>query len=91
MQNHLKINVFIPLMFFYGMKTGKLYLKDQALQALEQLPAEDNKISRVYEQLALPIRSAYDSQALIAWYEHYCQPKKCLTCTLGNELLNQGT
>lgn len=86
--NLLKINALVPLLFFYGRKTGQSPISEQAIEMLGQLPAERNKITKSYEQLGLSMRSAYDSQACISWYKSYCQPKKCLTCTLGNELLN---
>ncbi len=91
LQTHLKINVLIPVLFFYGQKVGNQQLSESAFQVLQEMPAEDNKIVRSYEQLGLSISSAFDSQALLAWYEEYCRPKKCLTCTLGKELLNQGS
>ncbi len=86
--NILKINALIPVLFFYARKVGNYNLQEKALALLEEIPPEDNSISRSYEQLGLTIGSAYDSQACITWYEYYCRPKKCLTCTLGNELLN---
>lgn len=89
LKQSLLINALIPLQFFYGKKTGRYELQDAALDSLIKLPAEANRLTRIYEQLGLKLRSAFDSQACIAWYKNYCQPKKCLTCTLGNELLNR--
>jgi len=89
LKQSLLINAFIPLQFFYGKKTGRYELQDAALDSLMKIPAESNRLTRNFEQLGLKLRSAFDSQACIAWYKNYCQPKKCLTCTLGNELLNQ--
>lgn len=86
---HIKINVLVPILFYYGHKLAKAEFKVRALETLQTLPAEHNKISRNYEQLGFPIQSAYDSQAVLAWFANYCQPKKCLTCALGKELLNQ--
>lgn len=88
---HVKINVLVPILFYYGHKLAKAEFKVLALETLQTLPPEHNKISRYYEQLGFSIRSAYDSQAVLAWFSNYCQPKKCLTCTLGKELLNQGS
>ncbi|WP_421754476.1 DUF2851 family protein [Croceimicrobium sp.] len=89
LKQSLLINAIIPLQFYYGRKTARLDLQEAAINSLLNLPAEANKITRIYEQLDLKLGSAFDSQACIAWYKNYCQPKKCLTCTLGNELLNQ--
>ena len=87
LRNHIIINMVVPYRFFYGLKTGQRLYQDQALIDLEQIPPEFNKIVRVYEQLALPIRSALDSQAVLEWYRRLCGPKKCLNCALGNSLL----
>jgi len=89
LQDRIKINVLAPILFFYGRKTAQPEFQDRAQEIWDELPVESNRIVNIYEQLGLSMRSALDSQALIAWYRHYCQPKKCLTCTLGKELLNR--
>lgn len=86
--NALKINALVPILYFYGMKLNRESLQNKAFEILQSLPPETNKITKGYEQLGLSISSAYDSQACLTWHETYCRPKKCLTCTLGNELLN---
>lgn len=89
LKNQIIINALVPLLFVYAHKLGKHDLKEKSLAFLESLAPEQNHITRVYEQLGLSMRSSFDSQAAIQWYKNYCRPKKCLTCTLGNELLKQ--
>lgn len=89
LQHQIVINALVPVLFAYAHKTGRFDLKERSLQLLEDIPPELNSITRLYEQLGLSMRSSFDSQAAIQWNKNYCRPKKCLTCTLGNELLKQ--
>ena len=85
--NLLVINVIIPFLFEYGRKLDQTIYKQRALDLLEQLPAEDNKIIQVFRQLNVKPNSAFQSQGLIHLYKNYCEPKKCLNCAIGMNLL----
>jgi hypothetical protein len=88
LQNQLYINVLVPLIVLYGLKSGKNNWQNRALSILEQLPPESNAVTRNFEDLGLQLLSSFHSQACIAWFEDYCRPKKCLNCALGSQLLN---
>lgn len=83
----IMINVVAPLLVAYGRLTDDQTLIDKAIKLLEQLRAENNKITRIYSGLALKPKSALDSQAMIQWYNEYCLKKKCLSCAVGNEIM----
>ena len=62
-------------------------LCERAFDLLEQLKAENNYITRMWQQCGLPIESAGDSQALIQLKKEYCDRKDCLRCRFGYEYL----
>jgi hypothetical protein len=83
----LIINVVIPFLFVYGEKQNKEYLKNRALEFLEQLPAEVNSIIEKWEKIGVNSRSAFESQALLQLKNKYCDQKKCLNCQIGVKLV----
>lgn len=84
------INTILPLLFLYGREKGLSYYQDRALQLMEALPAEENKISHAWEQTGVVQENALDSQALLELKQHYCDEKKCLECAVGAKLLREG-
>ncbi|HEV7350607.1 DUF2851 family protein [Telluribacter sp.] len=83
----LIINVAVPLLTAYARQRDQPALLDKALAWLEQLPAENNHLTRQWEELGMRVKTSADSQALIEWYNHYCSAKRCLECTVGLALL----
>lgn len=81
------INAMIPFIFTYGKSRHDQDLQNKAIAMLELIPAESNKITRMWSSLDLKVSSASDSQALIHAYSNYCSSKKCLSCTLGRTRL----
>jgi hypothetical protein len=85
--NTLIINVVIPFLFVFGEKQNKNFLKNRALEFLEQLPAESNSVISKWEKLGIKSRSAFESQALLHLKNNYCDKKKCLNCQIGVKLV----
>jgi hypothetical protein len=56
---------------------------ERATGFLENINAENNHILRMWEDLGLKVKTAFDSQALIELYNNFCTPHKCLQCTIG--------
>ncbi|MEM9823929.1 MAG: DUF2851 family protein [Bacteroidota bacterium] len=81
------INTICPFLFYYGQYTGNEIYQEKALDLLEQLPPEKNKIIQQWENLGLNPVSAHQSQALLQLKNEYCNPRKCLNCAIGNTLL----
>lgn len=85
--NLLMINTVIPILFAFHRFAGNEHLLEETIQMLEKLPFEDNKLTRVYKNTPFPQKTAYDSQALIELFEHYCKEKRCLECSIGEYIV----
>lgn len=83
----IAINTLIPFLFVYGKSRNDQTLIERSIKLLEQLPGENNGIIRKWENLGLSTRTAFNTQALIQLKTSYCNHKKCLDCSIGNNLL----
>jgi hypothetical protein len=83
------INTVIPFLFIYGKQRNKKELEDKAMQFLEELPAEKNRITKNWERIGVIPESAMQSQALIQLTKNYCNVKNCLFCQLGNAIIRE--
>ena len=81
------INTVIPVLFAYGRYRGDEQLCDRAFSLLEELSAEENHITRMWEECGLRVQSAADTQALIQLKNEYCDRKDCLRCRFGYEYM----
>lgn len=85
----LLINVATPLLAAYAKRKDQPDLLDRAISLLEQLPAEDNRITRLWDGIGLSVKTAFDSQASIELYNNFCTPKRCLNCQIGVALVKE--
>ena len=86
---NIVINTVVPLLVSYANhKDNREYL-EKAIKLLEELPAEENKIIKHLQSMGLLIKSAFDSQASIEWYNHFCLQKRCLECNVGVSILKK--
>lgn len=83
----LVINVVAPALFAYGSTYGRGDMSATAIELLQQIPAENNKIVRLFSDAGIEVPDAFTSQALIEARRQYCQQRKCLYCRLGHRLL----
>jgi hypothetical protein len=81
--HNIIINTVAPLRFLYAHTHGRTDDAEAALQLLEALPAEDNRILRMWHAQDWAARSAADSQSLIQLFNSYCSRKRCLECAVG--------
>lgn len=81
------INVVVPFLFLYGNRNNKSYLKDRALEMLEQLPPENNRVIRRWEVAGIAAANALESQALLHLQQNYCLPVRCLECSIGHRII----
>ena len=84
------INTAVPMLFAYGRTHSKEALCDRAFDLLEQLHAEKNHITRMWQQCGINVENAGDSQALIQLKRMYCDRRDCLRCRIGYEYLKAG-
>ncbi|MFN8253722.1 MAG: DUF2851 family protein [Ferruginibacter sp.] len=89
MTDNILINTVAVMLFAYGTYQNEDRYRNKALQWLDTVAAEKNSITNGFLQTGIPIKSAYDSQALIQLKHHYCDEKRCLDCAIGNQLLRQ--
>lgn len=82
----LLINTIIPLKFNYLKRRGVV---DEAvfLNLMQQLKPEKNAIITKFSALKISTKNAFETQALLELKNNYCDPKKCLNCAIGNDLL----
>jgi hypothetical protein len=85
--NLLVINAVVPFLFHYGKIRGLEEPQKRAFALLEELPPESNSILTEWSTLGVPMRHAYQTQALIHLKARYCDAKKCLECAIGNSIL----
>jgi hypothetical protein len=86
---HLAVNVFAPLLFFLHERKMDESYAERALELLELIPLEDNRITRLWKIHDVVGTNALESQGLIHLYGMYCEPRKCLNCALGAEKLKR--
>lgn len=85
--NVVLINTVVPTLFAYGRATGDERLCDRSFDMLEELKAEDNNVTRMWQEVGLPVESAGDSQALLQLKKQYCDRRDCLRCRFGYDYL----
>ncbi|WP_207512997.1 DUF2851 family protein [Longitalea luteola] len=85
----LIINTVVPILFAYGSLHNEEQYKNRALNWLDELEPEMNAVTNGYAGLGIVNKSACDSQALLELKNHYCEPRKCLDCAVGNALLKR--
>lgn len=90
MAENIMVNTVIPLLFAYGLYTKEDAYREKAIDWLQQLTAEQNRITRGWQHSGITNISALDSQALIELTNHYCINRRCLECAVGNRILRNG-
>lgn len=88
---NLIINTVVPMLVAYGKQRDEQLLIDRAVNFLQQIQPESNKITRTWNDLGAPAKSAFDSQALIELNNNFCLKRKCLSCTIGVSILKPTT
>jgi hypothetical protein len=81
------INVLAPFLFASGRLADDEALKEKALRFLTETAAETNGIIHSWKGLGIESSNAFDTQALIEQKNEFCSKKKCLFCSIGNQLL----
>ncbi len=88
--NLVVINSIIPVMYAYGVYKNDMVLKTRAVDWLNNLPPEQNNITRAWKFLGVSNKSALDSQSLLQLKNGYCNLIKCLHCAVGSKILRKG-
>ena len=86
---NILINTIAPMLAAYSKYTDEQKYMDRAIELLESLPSESNRIIKKWETCNINPESAFGSQALIQLYKEYCSKRQCLQCNIGVEILNK--
>jgi Protein of unknown function (DUF2851) len=86
-KQNLLINTVVPLLVAYSRANDDVRLMERATEILQHIPAEKNKITKLWTSLGLSVKNSFDSQALIEQYNNGCQKRQCLNCAVGASLL----
>ena len=62
---------------------------EKAIEWLENIPAEENKISKTWKSLGLSQRNAGETQAGIELFNNFCKNRLCLNCQIGVAIINK--
>ena len=85
--NLLFINSIAPLKFTFGSFSGQEEVKSKAVELLENCPAENNHITRLFHSYGFPNTNALYSQAQLELYSSFCKKKKCYSCPVGQYVI----
>ncbi|WP_350287770.1 DUF2851 family protein [uncultured Croceitalea sp.] len=86
----LIINAVLPLKFAYSTKTG-LVNNELLLDLIRGLSVEKNTIISAFDAIGPKTLDAFESQAKLQLYNHYCSKNRCLQCEIGASLLNKNS
>lgn len=84
----LLINVALPLLHARAMGRGDAEGMNRCLEMLNDIPAENNSIVRLFADAGIDCGSAFVSQALVELRREYCEKKKCIYCRWGHRMLS---
>lgn len=83
----LLINTVAQAIFSYGIYIQKEEVKNRALELLQALPSENNKIVREFKKLGFVVGSSLESQGILHQNKSYCTKKECYNCQIGQQIL----
>jgi hypothetical protein len=84
---NIVINTVVPLLVTYANEKDNREYLAKAIELLEELPSENNTITKHWQTMGIPMKTAFDSQAGIEWFNNFCKVKKCLSCRVGTAIL----
>jgi hypothetical protein len=86
---NILINTAVPFVYAYGQWSGNVSLCTRAKGWLEALPAERDQSLQVFRDAGLQCVTAADSQALHSLYRDFCVQKHCLSCAIGEMVIDR--
>jgi len=87
----IAINLVIPFQFLFAEIYQLPNIKENAIDLLNELDAEDNLLIRDWKQIGIIPISAAESQSLIHLKNEYCDKRLCLSCAIGHAILRGNT
>lgn len=83
----LLINAVVPILFLYGKLYNEYAYCEKAIHFMSQISPESNHLTRQMVALNFPNQHAGHSQAIIELKKNFCDAKRCLSCSIGHQIL----
>lgn len=87
--HNLVINTLVPLLVASAKYLDNQEYFDKAIKLLETIPAEENRITKMWKSLNLPVKNMQDSQGAIEQHNEFCAKLRCMECTVGVGILRK--
>lgn len=87
--NSVMVNAIVPILFTYGRIHKHNHSADLVFQLMDKMPAESNRITKLWSEAGSDLSSIGQSQAVIHLYEHYCRKLRCLDCAIGHKIITK--
>ena len=87
--DNVLINSLVPLLILYSKEKQDNSYQEKAISLMYILNPEKNSYIKRFEKLGFKSKNAAQSQSFLHLKKHYCDQKKCLSCNIGNHLLNK--
>ncbi len=81
------INAVVPYLWFLGTEKKEEAYVQKAVDILEILPSESNKVITDWKDLGVLSKNAADSQSLLEQKNQFCTFRRCLVCKIGYKIL----
>lgn len=85
--NNIIINTISLIIFAYGKIYNYQDKKDFAIEILDKTKAENNYITKKWDNSNINIKNASNSQSIIQLYNNYCKKNNCINCEIGNKII----
>jgi hypothetical protein len=83
------INSLVPLLVLYSKEKQDYSYQERAISLMYALTPEKNSCVSRFDKLGFKSKNAAQSQSFLHLKKHYCDKKKCLSCNIGNHLMNE--
>lgn len=83
----LYINAFLPVLYAYYRKIRKPGKAEILAGEAGKIPAEDNRVIRMWKSLGVMVPDALYTQSLLQLTNNYCKFKRCLSCYVGSQII----
>lgn len=89
LKDKILINIIVPFLYYQYKETLDTNYLELCMFEIEQIASEKNSVIREWEKIGVTSKSAMDSQGLLELKNEFCEKKKCLSCQIGNRILNR--
>lgn len=81
------INAVVPVLFSYGRVVSGEKHRQLAFELLQEIPPENNSVINKWKENTVVARNAMETQSLLHLKKVYCTVRRCLACSIGNNIM----